>query len=463
DNKNATTRRKKEQTYRQLFEGDCDDEVEYDSEESYKPSKKDQNSSDSEFSPEESNAESDVSMQEEDQPKRHKREGKRKSKKNKTFAKNPGTAVTNNVEKAKERSLQESKLNTLIANHHKSRLDRLLEANGMLRETITSDGNCFFNAALFHLPSIEGVSELRHLLCDHMIDNAGEYTGFFSSPATLDSAEQELCHEIRNCSSDEKNLIYQEIRSTTSDTSELREMHLNAISSVTKRIVTVHSEDGIAKYYPRENTISVALAGLHISLAFVPLKGDSGRSFLPVVDGCLVGRGQRFFNKCGALDFEICQGDFGEKIECSKCGRNYHKHCLETEGKPLHCGCHILMPYHLKDKTFYQDDSRVHQLLKQINLQELIKAIESQKRPSFRMEIFRSKSFRRKQIQMEKQKSLMVLSEEMIHYLQKTIQRLIHCSVNDALDIYIPEILVQIIKKQENVNRLVAELMFLEM
>jgi hypothetical protein len=88
--------------------------------------------------------------------------------------------------------LQESELNALITNHHSKRLDGLLEANGMLRQTIAPDGNCFFKAALHHLPSVEGVGKLRHLLCDHMIDNGEEYIGFFSSPTTLDTAEQDL-------------------------------------------------------------------------------------------------------------------------------------------------------------------------------------------------------------------------------------------------------------------------------
>ncbi|XP_062577208.1 uncharacterized protein LOC134239069 [Saccostrea cucullata] len=275
DNKSATTRRKKEQTYRQLFEGDCEDEVEYDSEDSYKPSKKDQNSSDSEFSPEESNAESDVSMQEEDQPKRHKHEGKRKSKTNKTFAKNPGTAVTNNVEKAKERSLQESKLNTLIANHHKSRLDRLLEANGMLRETITSDGNCFFNAALFHLPSIEGVSELRHLLCDHMIDNAGEYTGFFSSPATLDSAEQELLWMDFSIEVDQ-------LRRDGIWSNKAADMLPLALANFTGRHVRIFSSSSEASVLDIEPTMQRSQNTNHIYLAYVGSRGISEH-----YDGCV--------------------------------------------------------------------------------------------------------------------------------------------------------------------------------
>ena len=57
------TRQKKRKTYTQLFEGDNDDEVIYDSEDSYKPNKKDQNSSDSEFSPNDGSEEEDTQLQ----------------------------------------------------------------------------------------------------------------------------------------------------------------------------------------------------------------------------------------------------------------------------------------------------------------------------------------------------------------------------------------------------------------
>ena len=56
------TRQKKER-HTQLFEGDNDDEVIYDSEDSYKPNKKDQNSSDSEFSPSDGSEEEDTQLQ----------------------------------------------------------------------------------------------------------------------------------------------------------------------------------------------------------------------------------------------------------------------------------------------------------------------------------------------------------------------------------------------------------------
>lgn len=36
-------------------------------------------------------------------------------------------------------------------------------------------------------------------------------------------------------------------------------------------------------------------------------------SYLPLVESFFVGRGRRFYEKCGATAFGVCQGDFGEK------------------------------------------------------------------------------------------------------------------------------------------------------
>lgn len=76
------------------------------------------------------------------------------------------------------------------------------------------------------------------------------------------------------------------------------------------------------------------------------------------------------------------------------------------------------------------------------------------------MNIFGGKNSGHKRKQMERQKSIMVLSEEMIQHFTNMIRKIINCSVNDVLDIYIPDILIKIIQHQEGKNRLLAELMF---
>ncbi|KAK3107527.1 hypothetical protein FSP39_016707 [Pinctada imbricata] len=88
--------------------------------------------------------------------------------------------------------MQESELRDLIRKDHTTRIDELLVANGMERKTVVPDGNCFFRAAMYHLPSIKGVAQLRQLLCDHLLDNAEEYKGFFMSSENLHSAESDL-------------------------------------------------------------------------------------------------------------------------------------------------------------------------------------------------------------------------------------------------------------------------------
>lgn len=59
--------------------------------------------------------------------------------------------------------------------------------------------------------------------------------------------------------------------------------------------------------------------------------------------------GRSFFEKCGAKIYGLCQGDFGDKITCSTCGQKYHKHCIDVSAEPFKCGCHVPMPYQVKE------------------------------------------------------------------------------------------------------------------
>jgi hypothetical protein len=61
---------------------------------------------------------------------------------------------------------------------------------------------------------------------------------------------------------------------------------IQAFSSVANRKISLKSMAWAAKYYPSKNTKGVAIPGL-----LLPLEDNANLSFLPVVDGYLVGRG----------------------------------------------------------------------------------------------------------------------------------------------------------------------------
>jgi hypothetical protein len=46
-------------------------------------------------------------------------------------------------------------------NSSEEKLDRLLAANGLVRKKVAADGNCFFKAALLHVPNVRNENDLR--------------------------------------------------------------------------------------------------------------------------------------------------------------------------------------------------------------------------------------------------------------------------------------------------------------
>lgn len=125
------------------------------------------------------------------------------------------------------------------------------------------------------------------------------------------------------------------------------ELHLKAIATLAKRTITMYLNSGEKEHYhPNENNKSVVPNFLQLEMK---MKEHTSTSFLPLVYSFLVGRGQKFFEKCGAKMYGLCQGDFGDKITCSTCGQKYHKHCIEVSAEPFKCGCHVPMPYQLKE------------------------------------------------------------------------------------------------------------------
>ncbi|CAC5366360.1 unnamed protein product [Mytilus coruscus] len=91
-----------------------------------------------------------------------------------------------------EISEQVATFNELATVHHEQRLDDLLFVNGLQRKPVSADGNCFFQSALPHIPNTYSVQSLRRTLCDHIIDNAKEYVGFFAVSDLSESFDEDI-------------------------------------------------------------------------------------------------------------------------------------------------------------------------------------------------------------------------------------------------------------------------------
>lgn len=127
----------------------------------------------------------------------------------------------------------------------------------------------------------------------------------------------------------------------------LGEVHLQTLATLSKRTIILYSSSGEKTHiHPCVNNESIVH---RFSLLEMKLKDQTITSFLPLVDCFLVGRGQKFFDRCGAKTYGVCQGGFGGKVSCSTCGKKYHKNCVEISMETFNCGCHIPMPYQLKE------------------------------------------------------------------------------------------------------------------
>ncbi|CAC5416611.1 unnamed protein product [Mytilus coruscus] len=91
-----------------------------------------------------------------------------------------------------EISEQVATFNELATVHHEQRLDDLLFENGLQRKPVSADGNCFFQSALPLIPNTYSVQSLRKTLCDHIIDNAKEYVGFFAVSDLSESFDEDI-------------------------------------------------------------------------------------------------------------------------------------------------------------------------------------------------------------------------------------------------------------------------------
>lgn len=88
-------------------------------------------------------------------------------------------------------------------------------------------------------------------------------------------------------------------------------LHLKAIATLAKRAITMYLNSGEKEHFHlNENNKSIVP---NLLLLEMKMKEHASTSVLPLVYSFLVRRRQKFFEKCGAKMYGLCQGDFGDK------------------------------------------------------------------------------------------------------------------------------------------------------
>lgn len=88
-------------------------------------------------------------------------------------------------------------------------------------------------------------------------------------------------------------------------------LHLKAIATLTKRAITMYLNSGEKEHFHlNENNKSIVP---NLLLLEMKMKEHASTSVLPLVYSFLVRRRQKFFEKCGAKMYGLCQGDYGDK------------------------------------------------------------------------------------------------------------------------------------------------------
>ncbi|KAH3779743.1 hypothetical protein DPMN_002916 [Dreissena polymorpha] len=82
------------------------------------------------------------------------------------------------IEKAKQESSNQHKARQLISDMHKRNIDALLASNGLKRVRIEGDGNCLFKAVCVSTCDFESPEILRQKLCDHLSAKLDTYIDF---------------------------------------------------------------------------------------------------------------------------------------------------------------------------------------------------------------------------------------------------------------------------------------------
>ena len=136
------------------------------------------------------------------------------------------------LEQVKEASLADHMTYQKSVTDHKSRLDNFLSANGLYRQEITPDGNCFFQAAATHLDDINHL-ELRSCLCDYLEDNFTEYIHFMVNKSEEDENDRYLRYFFNA----------NELRLPGRWVNDAADLLPRALSDFTARTVVIYSSD----------------------------------------------------------------------------------------------------------------------------------------------------------------------------------------------------------------------------
>ncbi|KAK7089115.1 hypothetical protein V1264_024171 [Littorina saxatilis] len=92
-------------------------------------------------------------------------------------------------------SRTENNLRQLALRINNEKLNRRLEVNGMERQEVSADGNCFFKAASLHLAAHDEVT-LRETLCQHIVQNIHIYMEYFPDCSSANFAIQDLSNML---------------------------------------------------------------------------------------------------------------------------------------------------------------------------------------------------------------------------------------------------------------------------
>jgi len=93
--------------------------------------------------------------------------------------KNPKKRTANALQHALARSATTAKIHRMIESYHKKRLDNLLTSNNLKRYSVSADGNCFMHAVLPQLDDASTtVQSLRSDIANHLRDNYEHYKAF---------------------------------------------------------------------------------------------------------------------------------------------------------------------------------------------------------------------------------------------------------------------------------------------
>ena len=98
----------------------------------------------------------------------------------------------NSLDIALKSSLEEHKVTVEAIDNDTISLERILLSNNLVRIDIPSDGNCFFEAALPSIGKeheIQTACQLRNKLCNHIAENKSHYLKFLSSEENLSNNE----------------------------------------------------------------------------------------------------------------------------------------------------------------------------------------------------------------------------------------------------------------------------------